>query len=205
MKKYLVVILIASLIFPLIYSKASAQEKEKGSITGQIKDSIHQPVTFATVTLLKSGDSTLVKGAITDNTGAYHFVNIPSGNYLISVSVIGMSKAYSKVFSLDTGHSKVKVPLITLQPNPQALKGVEVKASKPFIEHKPGQTIVNVENSPVSAGNTVMEVLEKSPGIFVDQDGNISLNGKGGVNVMINGRATHVSAKQLSTMLKIGR
>jgi outer membrane receptor protein involved in Fe transport len=173
-----------------------------GKISGRVINNNQTPAPFATVTLLKAADSALVKGGISDTSGAYRFENIPFGNYVIAVSLAGMNKSYTKTFSLDDVHNDITVPVITLETNAKVLQGVQVKAVKPFIQHKPGQTIVNVENSPISAGNSVMEALEKSPGIFVDQDGNISMNGKGGVNVMINGQPTHLSASQLSTMLK---
>jgi len=178
-----------------------AQEMNAGKISGRIINHNQTPASFATVTLLKATDSALVKGAISDTSGAYHFENIPFGNYLVAVSVAGM-KAYTKPFTLGNGNNDIMIPVITLESNTKLLTNVQVKAIKPFIQHKPGQTIVNVENSPMSAGNSVMEALEKSPGIFVDQDGNISMNGKGGVNVMINGQPTHLSASQLATMLK---
>ncbi|MGH2644432.1 MAG: carboxypeptidase regulatory-like domain-containing protein, partial [Chitinophagaceae bacterium] len=200
MKRLSIYLLLLS--FSFIATSAFAQSNQAGKISGQIVNNDQTPGAFATVTLLKTSDSALVKGAISDENGKYHFAQIPYGNYIISVSVIGMDKAYSRPFSLNTANHDISVPLITLQPNTKLLKGVQVTAAKPFIQHKPGQTIVNVENSPVSAGNTVMEVLEKSPGIFVDQDGNISMNGKSGVNVMINGQPTHLSASQLATVLK---
>lgn len=183
-------------------AKAFAQSENRGEISGKIVSNGGTPGAFATVTLLKAADSALVKGAISDEDGKYQFIHIPYGKYLIAVSMIGMDKAYSSAFSLNADHHETILPVITLEPDTKLLKGVEVSAAKPFIQHKPGQTIVNVENSPVSAGNTVMEVLEKSPGIFVDQDGNISLNGKSGVNVMINGQPTHLSSSQLATILK---
>lgn len=186
-----------------LYTATSfAQSENKGKISGKILNQDGTPGEFATVTLLKDSDSALVKGAISDVSGQYHFVQIPNGKYIISVSVIGMNRTYSQPFMLSAEHASEEVPLITLEPNTKLLKSVQVTAAKPFIQHKPGQTVVNVENSPVSAGNTVMEVLEKSPGVFVDQDGNISLNGKSGVNVMINGQPTHLSASQLATILK---
>lgn len=179
-----------------------AQSGQTGKISGKVVNNDGTPGTFATVTLLKSPDSVLVKGAISDENGQYHFTQVPFGKYVIAISVIGMDKAYSRTFSLDRADDDVTMEAIILHPNTKLLQGVQVSAARPFIQHKPGQTIVNVENSPVSAGNTVMEVLEKSPGVFVDQDGNISLNGKGDVNVMINGQPTHLSASQLATVLK---
>lgn len=193
------VILINSL---LITTVATAQDNPTGEISGNVSATDHQSGAYATVTLLKTKDSALVKGAITDDKGDYRFQLIPSGEYLIAVSAVGMIKTFSQPFSISATQQHVRLPQIILKPNQQTLEGVRVTAAKPFIQHKPGQTVVNVENSPVSAGNSVMEVLEKSPGILVDQDGNISLNGKNGVNVMINGQPTHLSASQLASMLK---
>jgi len=179
-----------------------AQENNTGKISGQIINNNQTPAAFATVTLLKASDSALVKGAISDTSGKYHFEKIPFGNYLLAVSITGINKVYTQPFSLIQSNDEITIPAIALGSGTELLKDVQVKAIKPFIQHTPGQTIVNVENSPVSAGNSVMEVLEKSPGIFVDQDGNISMNGKSGVNVMFNGQPTHLSASQLATMLK---
>ncbi|HUZ58044.1 MAG TPA: TonB-dependent receptor [Hanamia sp.] len=198
---------VLSFLLPLLSAsffatQGFAQENNTGKISGQIINNNQTPAAFATVTLLKASDSALIKGAISDTSGKYHFEKITFGNYVIAVSVTGMNKVYTQPFSLTNAHDEVTIPAIALGTSTELLKDVQVKAIKPFIQHKPGQTIVNVENSPVSAGNSVMEVLEKSPGIFVDQDGNISMNGKSGVNVMFNGQPTHLSASQLATMLK---
>lgn len=178
-----------------------SQQNNVGRISGQVVNDNQSPFEYATIALLKSTDSTLVRSAFSDSIGQYEFENVPFGNYLISASVTGTKKSYSKSFSVAT-EKEILIPSITLSYHPELLKDVQIRAAKPFIEHKPGQTIVNIENSSISAGNTVMEALEKSPGIFVDQDGNISMNGKSGVNVMINGQPTHVSSSQLATILK---
>lgn len=200
MKNLFFLLIVLSAAF--FTTPAFAQENNTGKISGQIINNNQTHASFATVTLLKASDSALVKGAISDTAGKYHFERIPFGNYLIAVSVTGSHNVYSQPFSLSHANDEITIPIITLKSSAELLKAVQVKAVKPFIQHKPGETIVNVENSPVAAGNSVMEALEKSPGIFVDQDGNISMNGKGGVNVMINGQPTHLSASQLSTMLK---
>lgn len=190
----------STLLILLNTSQLHAQQKQFGNVTGEIINEKGQPLPYATVKLLNASDSTLVKGALSDQDGKYQFNHIAFGSYFISVGMIGMQSKNSTFFSLKT--SKKNLEPISLKPNQQVLKGVQVTAAKPFIQHKPGQTVVNVENSTVSAGNTVMEVLEKSPGVFVDQDDNISMNGKSGVNILINGRPTHLSSKQLAAMLK---
>lgn len=200
--RYFPAILLLLLSLTSYVNQASAQEKPSGSITGQALDPQRKAVPFATIMLLRTADSSLIKGAVTDDHGDYHFEGIPLGTYLISASEIGMAKAYTRILTLDRAHAHKTAPPLTLMPASQALSGVRVQAARPFIQHRPGQTVVNVENSSISSGNTVMEVLEKSPGVMVDKDGNISLNGKNGVNVMINGRPTHLSPAQLASVLK---
>jgi len=82
------------------------------------------------------------------------------------------------------------------------LKGISVVAQKPLIERRVDKTVLNVENSILAAGNTAMEILEKAPGVTVDKDDNISLQGKQGVTVMIDGKLTYLSSAQLATLLR---
>ncbi len=82
------------------------------------------------------------------------------------------------------------------------LQSVAVVVKKPFIEQKSDRILVNVDASPANAGTSVMDVLEKSPGVSVDKDGNISLKGKQGVNIMIDDRPTYMSGAQLAVYLK---
>lgn len=184
-----------------IYNISKAQSKvQHEGIKGKILDEKSQPIAYATVTLLKISDSSLVKGAITDEQGEYEFA-VPSGDYLLAASMIGMTKVYSQPIDLQM-EKAITIPNIVLQPNTKELKGVQVTASKPFIEHQIDKTVVNVENSIVSSGNTALEVLEKLPGIMVDNNGNISLKGKNGVTIMIDGKPTYLSQQQVTDMLK---
>ena len=82
------------------------------------------------------------------------------------------------------------------------MQEVTVTAKKPFIETKIDKTVVNVDASPTSAGSTALDILEKSPGITVDNDGNISLRGKQGVIVMMDGKQTYLSATDLANLLR---
>ncbi|MBK7871030.1 MAG: TonB-dependent receptor [Saprospiraceae bacterium] len=62
--------------------------------------------------------------------------------------------------------------------------------------------IVNVENSIVSAGSSALEVLQRSPGVIVDQNDNISLRGRQGVIIMIDGKPTQLGSQELANMLR---
>lgn len=194
----LLTLLIAP-VFLFSTLKGSAQSGS-GTITGQLQDDKHQPLGYATVTLLKASDSSLVKGAISAENGKYEFEGIANGRYLVGASSIGLERGFSGPFSLEG--KVVHLPVIALKSSTNTLKGVSVTATKPFIEQKADKMVVNVENSIVSAGGTALEVLQKAPGVMVDKDDNISLKGKSGVVIMIDGKETHMSAADVAQYLK---
>ncbi|MBB3056701.1 outer membrane beta-barrel family protein [Mucilaginibacter gotjawali] len=176
--------------------------KPAAAISGQLLDENGKPMDFATVSLLKAQDSTVVKGTLSNENGAYTFDHINSGVYIIKASVIGYAKAISKVFTLTGNAANFTVPALKLQPASHSLNAVNITASKPLIEHKVDRTVMNVENSILAAGNSAMDILERAPGVSVDKDDNISLKGKQGVTVMLNGKLTYLTAAQLATLLR---
>ena len=120
----------------------------------------------------------------------------------MSVSSVGYAKVASVPFEVSSSNPTINVPVLVISEQAKDLGGVTVTAKKPFIEARPDKTIVNVDASPTSAGATVLELLEKSPGITVDNDGNISLRGKAGVIIMIDGKPTYLSSTDLANLLK---
>ncbi len=174
-----------------------------GKVTGSIKDGGNQKIIdAATISLLKSKDSGLVKTAITDKEGNFIFENLKEGNYFVSASSLGHSKVYSNSFALTEEQNNINVGVLQLVPANENLKEVVVTSKKPFIERKLDRTIVNVDASISNTGSSAMEVLEKSPGITIDKDGNISLKGKQGVKVFIDGKPSYLSGPDLANLLK---
>lgn len=193
--------LLTSIMLILGVGNTQAQNAESGKITGKVVKTGDKPVEFATITLLKAKDSTLVKGAIADINGQYEFEQIQQGRYLVAAAYVGMTKAYSQPFEVK-GNVPVKIAVLSLGTETKNLKEVNVAGKKPFIEQRVDKMVVNVENSIVGAGGTAMEVLEKSPGISIDKDDNISLKGKNGVMIMIDGKLTNMSSQDVAQLLK---
>ena len=174
-----------------------------GKVTGSIKDGGNQKIIdAASVSLLRVKDSSLVKVAVTDKDGNFSFENVKEGNYLVLATSIGHTKIYSTSFSIAADNLSATVGVLQLVPAEKALKEVAVTAKKPLIERKLDRTIVNVDASITSAGSTALEVLEKAPGISVDKDGNISLKGKSGVIIYLDGRPSYLSGPDLANMLR---
>ncbi len=181
----------------------SSNAQTGGKVSGSIKDGGNQKIIdAATVSLLKAKDSGLVKTAVTDKEGNFSFENVKDGSYLVLATSIGHSKTYSTAFGVSSANSIISAGVLQLIPASKVLKEVVVSSKKPLIERKLDRTIVNVDASISNTGTTALEVLEKAPGVTVDKDGNISLKGKQGVLIMLDGKPTYLSGAELTNMLR---
>lgn len=174
---------------------------QSSTITGIVKSG-DKPAEAATVSLLNVSDSGVVKVELTDKNGKFEFVRSKEGQFFLSISSIGFEKKHTSSFVISATSSKIDIGTILLLPESKDLKAVVVAARRPLIEQKIDKLVVNVDASPTNAGATAMEVLEKSPGITVNNDGGISLKGKPGVIVMMDGKPTYLSATDLANLLK---
>ncbi len=194
--------LSASFIALLLFVSIGLNAQQTGKISGKVTDETGQAVEFANTLLLSPEDSSLVKGALTDSSGAFVFERIPYGTYLISVSFVGYSTFFSPQVSLSQQQPQVEIAPLQLGQSSVQLSEVVVKAERPFIELQADKMVINVENSPVSAGSTALEILARSPGIIADQNQNLSLKGRQGVLILINGKNTHLSVQDVVKMLE---
>ena len=165
-------------------------------------DTYDYGVAFANVLLLSNEDSSFVKGAVTDEDGYYALSNIDPGGYIIESYMIGFSKSYSKSINLESEGNLTVDPIILSEVSTE-LDEVVIKADKPLYEMEMGKMVVNVPSSITSAGQSVIDVLEKSPGVFVNRQNNtLALNGKGGVIVLMNGKRSRMPITAVYQMLE---
>jgi hypothetical protein len=194
---------ITLMLLIVIVSLVSTQQLNAQSIIeGAVKTSDEKPVLFANMLLLKSADSSLVKGVISDTSGKYSFKNIKNGRYLLNASFIGMRKVYSQTFEITSDKKTINVGTIYLANEKVQLKKVTVAVKKPMFEQKIDRLIINVAISITNTGSTALEVLMRSPGISINHQSNsISLQGKEGVMLMLNGKVSRMPADALLQML----
>jgi iron complex outermembrane receptor protein len=177
---------------------AAAVQAQK--ITGNVKDEQGKALSGATISLKKVTDSAVVKLGATNSTGQYSFSDIGNGKYFVAITFIGHAPANSPAFELNG--ADVAVPDVTLIKATGDMKAVVVAARKPMIEVKADKTILNVEGTINAVGQDALELLRKAPGVMVDKDDNLSLSGKNGVQVYIDGRPTPLSGADLAAYLK---
>ncbi|MFL5772251.1 MAG: TonB-dependent receptor domain-containing protein [Flavisolibacter sp.] len=190
-------------LFVIVFFTFTVQaQTNRATVSGTVTDGSQKTIESATIALLKASDSSTIKFSVADRSGKYTFNDIADGSYLVSISAVGHQKGFSKIFIVTPANHDIRLDEIELAPVSKSMSSVTVTAKKPLIEQKIDRTIVNVDASVTNVGSTAMEVLEKSPGVTVDKDGNISLKGKEGVLVMIDGRPTQLSGTDLANVLR---
>jgi hypothetical protein len=197
MRKLYVPFLTIALTFTAAIATA-----QTGSVSGKVLDNNQAPLAAATVAILKQSDSSSIAMKATDKSGRFLVSGLPAGRFLLQVSATGHKTAWSKDFDISSNSSDIELPVITLTASSKELGSVTVVATRPAVEQKIDRTVVNVDATISNIGTTALDVLEKSPGVQVDKDGNISLKGKQGVMVLIDGRPSYLSAADLANMLR---
>lgn len=173
----------------------------QSSIQGRINDVANRGIAFANVLLLNHSDSLLIKGAITDDSGNFTLSDVADGDYLIESYMIGYTKSYSATIRLSGGRT-INLNPIVLSEAIRELDEVTVRAARPLYEMKMGKMVINVQSSITSAGLTAIDVLERSPGVFVNRQNNsFSLGGKDGVIVLMNGKRSRMPMEAVYQLL----
>lgn len=201
MKKiYFLSLIIGSL---LAFEVVKAQEKIiQGTISGAVLDEQQKPVDYATIGLFKTADSSLVKTMVTNNEGKYQFIAVKTGSYYLKVNKMGFAAYKAKPFQLSDDRSIIDLAIITLKLEGKALKAVNITTVKPLIERKMDKLVMNVENSSIAIGSTALEVLQRAPGVTVDQNDKISMQGKQGVLILLDGKQTYMSSADVANLLR---
>lgn len=180
-------------------TQAAAQLKTETQITGKIATTNHETLPFASLMLFNATSSKLVKGAVTDSTGTFTIGGLLPGNYYVSVSVLGYKTYKSEPFVLAQDEKKT-LGTIELKAENKTLETVTVTAQKPLIESQMDKVVMNISNSILATGNSAMDILQKAPGVTID-NGVISLMGKSNVLVLINDKQSYLSPEQLKDLL----
>ena len=192
--------LLWSIFFLMLVLPQAKAQNGTGVIKGKVFTKEDQPIAFANVTLLNASDSKVIQAVLSDFDGSYIFTKADAGEYKINVEAVGYNTRIKPPFIY-------KLITITLDPiimeeSLQVLQEVVINSSKSPITRKDDRMIVNVAGTVLAAGNNAIDILERTPGVLVDKDGTISLNGKAGVTVMINEKLTYLSNSQLAALLR---
>ena len=178
---------------------SSISQAQNFSVKGKILGKSNQPITSETIYLLSNETNSIVKTAVTDENGAFSLVDVAIDSYILTIA----SESY-QVFrkSFTVTNSNVILENIQLTEKVTTLDEVVVKAEKPMIQVLADKTVFNVNSSINATGTSVWELFRKAPGVIIDNNGGIILEGKTGVQIFIDGKATQLSGQELQAYLE---
>lgn len=186
-------------LFTILSITASAQPAQRGRdmsnlpkegvLTGRVKDLVSEEfVEYATIAVFRHRDSLLVGGTISLPDGSFRIDNLPYGMLYLEASFVGYNKTRITRILLTPQKKMVDIGSIVIEPSSTSLEAVEVIADRPQIEYKIDKKVITVDQNIVAAGGTAVDVLENTPSVQVDIEGNVSLRGSSAFTVLIDGR-----------------
>ncbi|SOD15385.1 outer membrane beta-barrel protein [Pedobacter xixiisoli] len=174
----------------------------KSLLTGEVLENDGAVVPFATVTLFQ--DTTQINGAIANEKGEFQFYQSlrVGAAYLLKVSSMGFETAQVSFFPTEQNRSSKAFGKIKLKHKARVLKEVNISGAQKVIEMDGSNIVFNVSKSLTAQGTNALELLSRAPGVTVGTDNNIALNGKGGAAVLIDGKQTYLSNREIAELLK---
>ena len=200
--KYSLLSKIALIVLFFTFNQTIYAQDKYGRLMGSVININKEPIVGATIILSKAKDNALIKALLTDANGRFEFENVKFDTCKLSITFVGMGNYTSEFIVLNEQSPNVNLPPIVLSENANALATVEVTANKLFVVQKIDRVVVNPDALIGNAGTTSLEVLEKSPGVTVDINGNVSLKGKPGVVIFIDDKPTYLAAADLANYLR---
>ncbi len=182
------------IVFSVLLSWAFYGNAQSFKVFGTVADQSGAGMEYATVSLLTASDSSWVQSTVTNGKGDFSFPELTGGNFLLDVFLIGYERALIAA-------PLNEVLMITLTAKGRLLQEVTVKSNAPEIRTELGKTVVNFRQATVAGGSDVLDLLRRAPGVTVDGNGNISMNGKG-VLITINEKQSYLSGNDLATYLR---
>ena len=170
----------------------------QSTISGSVIDENKKPIPFCNVILINTLNDQNFGGGITNEYGDFKIEVYQEGTYKIKVINMGFKEYLSKPLNISTELKLLDLGKIILNETSYVLNDVSVTAKKIPIQKKIDRTVINLEDDPGTSGSTILDVLERTPGVIIDrQNESINMLGKGGVNVMLNGKLTYMPSSAL--------
>lgn len=185
----------------MVLQVLSASKKENIVIKGKVTDENRTPIQFTTVSLINLSSNKIVNGSISDENGNYDISNVTTGKYKLSVTMVGYESSVSDILEVNGLNTMIEKDF-TLKESVHIIDEVKIMAKKQLIEQLVDKIVVNPGVSATASSENVYDLLQKLPGVSVDNNDNISLKGITGVKVMIDNKETYLSGTQLASVLK---
>lgn len=188
--------LIILLLF-LSFGQIMAQQSLSGKVSSE-----EGPVPFANVLLHTIADSSLAKFTVTNDDGSFVLENLEPGRYFLAIQYLGLSDYSSEPIDLTPGTETLNIGEIAMTTATSELAEVVVVERMPLVRVEPDKITLNVENTINSVGSNAAEILRRSPGLRIDANGEITIDGKKGVMVYVDGQLVNVGGTANASTLE---
>ncbi|MGB3549039.1 MAG: TonB-dependent receptor [Saprospiraceae bacterium] len=186
-------------LFCLFLFSLSAQRA--ASVSGRLVDGDDTGIIYANVALHRAADSSLVKVEVTDDVGTFKLVELPADNYFLRATYVGFAELAVPTFTL-AGGQQLDLGQLTMNDSGVELSEATVTARRALVEIKPDRTVFNVEGTINSAGSDGLALLRQAPGVTVDNNDNLTVLGRSGVLIYVDGKRLPLGGADLSNYLK---
>lgn len=177
--------------------RASAQDT-RINLSGRVMDIHDEPLEGVAVLLKKAVDSAFVTGGATDSSGVFTFLDAKPQSYVLEFSMLGFKKQSRRV--------RLKEDLVlgpvVMDEDTRQLSSVTVTGKRAFMKMDPGTTTFQMDAMILGAQGNVLDALRSLPGVMVNEDGGVVLNGQSGIQVLVNGKSTYLSGDKLVNYLR---
>ena len=193
MKKKLFALIVTVLVCILFVTRSYAENDitnpKGGTISGRVLDaSTNKPMEYVNIAVFRSSDSSLITGTITDPEGQFTLEKIATGEYYLRLTFLGFENQYVKKVNLDPKSLQANLGDLKLAAVAAELGGVSIVADRAKVEYQIDKRVINVSQDIVAKGGTAVSVLENTPSVIVDPQGNVSLRGSYDYIVLIDGK-----------------
>jgi hypothetical protein len=190
--------LLSAIMLFVVFKAPLFAQTDKLSITGILNDEQHKVIPGAIIRLKKIADSSVTKAITSNNAGLFILNGVDTGACALSVTALGF-----KLFAIPNLKvtNNVNLGTLILSSETRTLSGVTIKGTAPLVDRQIDRTVVNVGQNINNDGLTALEVMERLPGVQVTADGQVSMAGKAGASVYIDGKPTYLSAADLAAVL----
>ncbi len=170
----------------------------QNSIKGTIVDEKKQPLEAVVISLLDAKSKQFLKAALTNEQGTFSLNGIKNGQYQLKITSLGLQEI---VKTIDVKKS-IKLGTIQMKSSSEELDEVVIKTEKPMVQVLADKTVFNVQNTINAAGDSGFDLLRKAPGIIVDNNDNVIVEGKTGVLFYVDGKPSVLRGQDLVNFLK---
>ncbi|MCQ2066973.1 MAG: TonB-dependent receptor [Bacteroidaceae bacterium] len=195
MKRFIAVILNCAL------AAVPAFAQNTHTIKGQAIDKENgEPIPMAAVQVLSLPDSTQVKGVVTDEDGRFSIAGVGNGKFTVKISFVGYRNNFTALNTSSESGATVDLKQIKVNPDTQLLEEAVITAEVPKVQAVEDTLVFNSAAYRVAEGSSIQELIKKLPGVEVDENGSMTVNGKEVTQILVNGK--EFMSDDLETLLK---